>query len=403
MSNKKQVIVDVSNLAYMTLHSVESGANNGGAWTTPDVESEFTKRFALSLYSTICEHKADLTVFAMDKKLDGKYWRDDVLSAWNDKHITYFKAGDRFVQRRNGLDYFEDNTKVTKKWLKETKTELEPWKVEHYVSDSEIIAEVATYAPAIPSARWDIDEITMFEIPDDIMLQMSANIDGYKGGRSRRGWSYELPSATFAKLIGGVANYVASIVPNVAVTRVAGYEADDIAATLSQAPQTAESFDEVVLVTKDSDWHQLCRKEYVKLFSLNSKDKELIGFVEMTPEQSVADLEHKILVGDTSDTIPPCMGVNGQRITPTKIGKDGFEASPESYARNKKLIELVYDDDLFTEIQHYWENVWNPIPNASWSNIRVSEIELERTKFNASLNGVFNTWNAGFVIPTNDE
>jgi len=371
MSNKKQVIVDVSNLAYMTLHSVESGANNGGAWTTPDVESEFTKRFALSLYSTICEHKADLTVFAMDKKLDGKYWRDDVLSAWNDKHITYFKAGDRFVQRRNGLDYFEDNTKVTKKWLKETKTELE--------------------------------NVEAVDVPDDIMLQMSANIDGYKGGRSRRGWSYELPSATFAKLIGGVANYVASIVPNVAVTRVAGYEADDIAATLSQAPQTAESFDEVVLVTKDSDWHQLCRKEYVKLFSLNSKDKELIGFVEMTPEQSVADLEHKILVGDTSDTIPPCMGVNGQRVTPTKIGKDGFEASPESYARNKKLIELVYDDDLFTEIQHYWENVWNPIPNASWANIRVSEIELERTKFNASLNGVFNAWNAGFVIPTNDE
>ena len=122
MIKNKQVIVDVSNLAYMALHSIDSNANSGGAWTTPDIESEFTKRLALSLYSTVCEHDAELTIFAMDKKKNGEYWRDSILKEWNDKHIEYFKAGDRFVQRRNGLDYFEDRTKVTKKWLKETKT-----------------------------------------------------------------------------------------------------------------------------------------------------------------------------------------------------------------------------------------------------------------------------------------
>ena len=368
MIKNKQVIVDVSNLAYMALHSIDSNANSGGAWTTPDIESEFTKRLALSLYSTVCEHDAELTIFAMDKKKDGEYWRDSILKEWNDKHIQYFKAGDRFAQRRNGLDYFEDRTKVTKKWLKETKTELEPCKTS--------------------------------EIPSDTLLLMEANIDGYKGSRSRQTWAYELPRDTFAKLIGGVSNYVASVMSDrVSVARVEGFEADDIAATLALSKSR---YTDTVLVTKDSDWKQICRNPVVRFFSLNSKDKELIGFEPISPEQAEADLEHKILVGDSSDTIPPCLTDDGVRITPTKIGKEGFEPSDETYERNETLIRLDFNPSLLGAIFHYQDNVWQPTPEATWNKIRISDVELERVKFNASLNGVFSSWNSGYVVPLND-
>lgn len=89
-------------------------------------------------------------------------------------------------------------------------------------------------------------------------------------------------------------------------------EADDIAAVCCRFFSKSE----IVLITKDADWHQLTKYPYVKVFNPNSKEFEVI-------ENPEAILEEKIMKGCKTDNLL-------SKVT-----------TPEEYAKRKMIVNLL--------------------------------------------------------------
>ncbi|MDO5552452.1 MAG: DNA polymerase I [Planctomycetia bacterium] len=99
-------------------------------------------------------------------------------------------------------------------------------------------------------------------------------------------------------------DYVRQFLPALGITPLglAGYEADDLLATV--AAQTTQAGGNCVLVTSDKDARQLLT-EKVSLYQLRKEryytDKELLDDWGITPEQV---LDYQTMVGDATDNIP---------------------------------------------------------------------------------------------------
>lgn len=360
---KTEVIIDLSVIAYLSLCSLEASADKGGAWVTDSAELELQRRTAMQVLTYKHQFDADAVYLALDKKKNGFYWREDVLRVWNEQNITYHRGVDKdgevyFFQERNALMYHADGSKVTKKWLKSEKVEVKPWPFEL--------------------------------INEELQTQFQANIVGYKGDRTRRDWGHEIDQKTFAMLIGGVADALTYLDDKVFALCDTGYEADDIAATLALRPRKTCK---TILVTKDTDWEQLCLGENVSLYNLNiNKETELYkGFEDLVKEEIEERLRVKILTGDTSDSIPPCLTEDNKRITPTKV--DDYEPTEYTLQRNETLIRLRYDEAQVERLKANLES--HTGRECTWEDLCIRDFDLKYCEDMAEVNKLFEAWGDG--------
>jgi DNA polymerase I len=112
---------------------------------------------------------------------------------------------------------------------------------------------------------------------------------------------------------------------NVPMLELAGYEADDIIATL--ATQARDRGDEVIIVTGDRDTYQLVEDPFVKVLYNRRGVSDYVlydeaGILERTGVTPVQYPEYAALRGDPSDNLPGVPGV-GEKTAAKLINKYG--------------------------------------------------------------------------------
>lgn len=134
-----------------------------------------------------------------------------------------------------------------------------------------------------------------------------------------------------------------------------GYEADDIIAAYIK--KYADDNTEFVIISSDSDLYQLLNSS-VRMMSKNkmitsSNLKELYG---VDPQHVVT---YKSIVGDGSDDIVGIKGVGKKSAIAYIEGNakpkviEAIEHHKEMIERNKRLIQLPYDDEIDVSLPTY--------------------------------------------------
>jgi 5'-3' exonuclease len=124
-------------------------------------------------------------------------------------------------------------------------------------------------------------------------------------------------------------------------------EADDVIALLTKQIRSLNPDTNIVIITDDNDYIQLCDSN---TYIVNLKNKALHERVAYDPQTY---LKIKIIIGDVSDNIPPIFKKCGPK-TAEKLAKNEeelvifFEKHPsakEQFELNKKLIDFNFIDE----------------------------------------------------------
>jgi len=144
----------------------------------------------------------------------------------------------------------------------------------------------------------------------------------YKGNRKTRDWPFENSQEVIDELYDTVQAQLAEALELITI-KEQGLEADDIWGILVKTGINDVSISEIIGVTTDSDWAQLCG------------DKVRIeNPVTGTTITETLDITPKLIAGDRGDNIMGCM----------KLKKDGTPGTMWGEAGAKKLIEKKGED-----------------------------------------------------------
>lgn len=168
----------------------------------------------------------------------------------------------------------------------------------------------------------DLKDTEFWKILPELPSTIKSFAPAYKGHRMDSTWPFATPKSAWKQYSRGMAYNIANTIKGKAI-EADGAEADDIAFAF------VEKFasDDIVLVTTDSDWHQLyLRSMFVKIFNPLTNNFEVLE-----PKKVRRSLYTKIMSGDTSDDIHGLV----LRNKATKLGKVGAE---------KKIDEVGLDN-----------------------------------------------------------
>lgn len=344
----KIAVIDWSGVAHRAWHTLASKAG----WTFPTELEEGRTRIAkyiAALHSAIGWDKAYI---AVDRKKDGEYWREQLFRDWYARSVKYGAVGNVRMICIDGVWWMRDEemnaVKVTKKWLGKREIEA-PLEGESYP-------------------------------------ELDALIPTYKGNRKGGIWKYETPEDEVRKMWGGMADAVAPLV-NAQVIRIPGFEADDISASLVMHPGRTN---EIILVSGDRDWQQLCIQPSVKMFYLYDG-----SWVEKEADELKAELREKVYCGDSGDNIPCVISADGKRCTPGEYAK-GFEADPASLEKNKALIVLKKNIEM-SELSAAIKAAKKI--ETTWNALGVTDYELNWLRERAAVEQLTKMWSEGSLVP----
>lgn len=147
-------------------------------------------------------------------------------------------------------------------------------------------------------------------------------------------------------------------------------EADDVIAVLSRKLREIDENRLIVIITNDNDYLQLVDNKTL-IWSL--QNRLLNTKVEKSSQQI---LLKKILLGDTSDNIPPCLSeiseedlnvlISNENLLKDKLSKD--EKLKERFELNKKMIDFNEIPDeiknsIFSEFTDFFPRVEHHLTN----------------------------------------
>lgn len=292
MIDSKLVVIDWSGIAHRMwnrVHKESYESRHGELW------SDFTTELVLE----ICRHRwmaSGTLVFACDG--ERPYIREMRFHGWWDKHSCVWSSpsGDAWYVRKGvgpeGV-LIEDRgdhwhrTTPPKSFLYPLGMGMEPC-----------------------------------EDPSIICMAVEGCCPRYK----ERSWSWPEPKEDFERIHLAVLRKVVQHVPDCTWVRVPEMEADDVAATLC-APHDAKLVGDILLVSDDSDWHQLRALEHVDGMDFDWDPWK----GERT--DAIAAFWAKVLAGDTSDGVPGLM-----KTATTRWGKDGALAWVQKNGIEKTMM-----------------------------------------------------------------
>jgi hypothetical protein len=296
---KRALVIDVGAVSKYTAFSMLSGGEP--VMLKHNIAHEAIRRFAKLVVGQHRMHRADLVIFAMDRK---PYWRTEWLFAWYAEHASHLALKDGSFLLRY------DNT------------------VRRIVGQEETKLKVAELKN-LPTEGWG-------KVPTDLLGWLPK----YKGNRDGKSWPLaDITPEDLDKSVEKAVRLLSARLNGKIVAKV-GWEADDVAAVYcAGAP---EIVDQVTLVTLDSDWRQLLSVDSrVKVSDIRLGQDFTQDHI---PEQKAA-LRAKIVGGDRSDNLAGlpkgnsgCYGAD----TAAKLTKDGMPEGLDADAleRNATLMRL---------------------------------------------------------------
>jgi len=331
--------IDFSVMCHLSWHSMASPSYEGRT----DIEiDEFSRNLTSRIYALHERFKPSQMDFLMDGPV---YWRKAIYPKYYKEH------GKVWVEVRQ-LDFVETIENGKKVVYKPTETvhyimhDLKYYLVKHYKEFDAYKAtklkkaEIEELLLSIETEE-NIQPLAYDKTPQGIIDLFPA----YKGNRKDSKWPYETTRKEFKDLMNSIALSLAkTFSARVVMSKEA--EADDLAYVYHEDNPGSD----LILVTTDSDWHQLLRKGlYLKFFNPMKNE-----FVECAPEKSAADLALKIMTGDSSDNIPGISLIGDKKTLGPKAAEKiimvqgmtniykhlGEFAVPHALARNYELIGL---------------------------------------------------------------
>ncbi|MGE0727367.1 MAG: DNA polymerase I [Acidimicrobiia bacterium] len=168
-------------------------------------------------------------------------------------------------------------------------------------------------------------------------------IDGYKAGRA------EAPDI-LRQQMGLVRQVVEAL--HLPVLELAGYEADDLIATVATAAR--DRGDDVIVVTGDRDAYQLVEDPHIKVLYNRRGVSDYAfydeaGIVERTGVTPALYTQYAALRGDTSDNLPGVPGVGEKtaaKLINTYGGLDGIFANIDKQTPKLRQNLAAYEDQV---------------------------------------------------------
>jgi 5'-3' exonuclease len=316
--------------------------NADGYEAKSDIEiKEFSRNLTSLVLSLVSRFKPEELIFAMDGP---KYWRYRAYDSYYDKHCKMWKEKIDLPP-----DFkIENNQKVRKEYFETI----------YYLQ----------YDKKVYSAKWypELEKFQTTKLKKAERLELNQKIQGgsvgplgeddmteglrdliptYKGNRKTSTWNYDTPRRDFKRLMHSIAAQLGKTF-EAKVVMAEEAEADDIAYVYHEM----NTPNDVIMVTTDSDWHQLLRKGvFLKFFNPAKWE-----FVEKTPELASGELAVKIMSGDSSDNIAgislkgkdATLGKKSAEKLVAKHGAKGIyqflatDADPDALKRNYQLVYL---------------------------------------------------------------
>lgn len=289
MTARRFMVVDWSVLMYMNWHKMKS----------PNFESrtglelaEFARNIASHALYLVERVKPDVLVLAVDS---AKNWRSDVYARFY-LHNVEFKE----YREKPGIWAVQFDRKT---YLVTFRQDMGKWEFKKLPKADVLALELEdptqwrtwSSCPVEPVEEDPEGEAVRWVQESEDWPHLEPIVPKYKGNRSSSRWDYETPKSEFKVLGANLAHSMAGALGGHAV-QVDLAEGDDIVATfVGMVPPE----DEVVLVSIDSDLHQLL----VDRPDLRIFDPKLHKWIEKTPELALFEVTHKVLTGDTSDNI----------------------------------------------------------------------------------------------------
>lgn len=282
------MVIDWSVLMYLNWHKMRSP--NFEARTGLEL-AEFARNITGHALYLVERVRPDVLVLAVDSP---KNWRSDVYARYyldNVEFKEFRAAGGIWVVAFDRKTYLVKYRQDMGKW--ESKKLARADVAELKLEDA---GQWRTWSssPVEPVEETEVEPLRWVQEAED-WPHLEPLVPRYKGNRTTSAWNYETPKSEFKALGGNLAHNLAGALGGHAV-EVHLAEGDDVCATFVSM---AEPDDELVLVTIDSDLHQLL----VDRPDLRIFDPKAHKWVDKTAELALFELTHKILKGDTSDNI----------------------------------------------------------------------------------------------------
>lgn len=285
----RRMVVDWSVLMHLNWHKMRSP--NFEARTGLEV-AEFARNIVSHVLYLVERVGPDELVLAMDAPTN---WRSGVYSRYYDRHVEYHQ-----FRARSGLWVLQFDRKT---YLVKYRDDMGKWETTKLNK-----ADTAACALGDPLQwrRWSPCPVDPVEDSTDeepvLWVREAADwphlepiVPTYKGNRKTSRWDYETTKAEFKALGANLGQNVAATLGGHAI-RVEMAEGDDVCAVYVK---TAPADDKVVLVTIDTDLHQLL----IDRPDLRIFDPKAHRWVDKSPERATFELVHKVLTGDSSDNI----------------------------------------------------------------------------------------------------
>lgn len=284
---KRHMVVDWSVLMYLNWHKMKS----------PNFESrtglelaEFARNISAHALYLVERVKPDVLVLAVDAP---KNWRSDVYARFYLHNVEFFQYRDE-----GGIWAVQFDRKT---YLVKFRQDMGKWEFKKLPKADVLALELEDLTQWKPWSSCPVEAVEGEEDPVQ-WVQTSPDwphlepiVPKYKGNRASSRWDYETPKSEFKVLGANLAHNMAGALGGHAV-QVELAEGDDVVATfVNMVPEG----DEVVLVSIDSDLHQLL----VDRPDLRIFDPKLHRWIGKSAELALFEVTHKILTGDTSDNI----------------------------------------------------------------------------------------------------
>lgn len=270
---------------------------------------------------------------------------------FNPKTMVISLEGDGVIWRKTLYkEYYANNTKIfhDKKsfYVKFDNFLYRIWKDNHGDIHEEKLD------PFIDLSK--LTEIQFSSLSDDAKNILSQRIPEYKGNRKKQQWNFLTEKKQWVKLRDSFAYEVAKCFRS-RVVKVDETEGDDVLYVSTR--HFSNKFDDIVLVTRDSDFLQLLDQD--NLYIYNHEKDTLMDTIDAKKY-----LEIKILSGDDSDNINGCVLPGKKQQISVKKATELFESTgymyktstvdgwDNQYIRNRNLIDMsCLPNDYYKKIQ----------------------------------------------------
>lgn len=311
------LLIDWSVLSYQNMYRMNSPGFDA---KTESEKLEFTRLMAEEIYYYQHRFPHDKLIIALDHSVpwrvqyQSEYYMDNHWK-WkhNDHDRTYLVNYDSLFMK---LYWWEEEWHIKK--LKFKEIDWEEW-----------------------------DTLEFHEITETDAQRIVELFPKYKGKRLDKDWPFAMTKAEFKELRNKVALAIGSLC-DAQVIEVDKAEADDIIYVVSDR----YAADDVLLITVDSDLHQL---RYTCI-TTQIFDPVKHTYIEKTVQESKTELGVKLLSGDTSDNIAPMF----LKKKVQNIGKPGARKLIAKHGSGKALHEFLKKESYLPAYQRNLDLIYLP-------------------------------------------